>query len=176
MLHLVADDCDVRGSCGVGYSVINKIAEDAVDEACVALHFHMLGHLYGWRDMLFVQLKRCVFEHVLYDGTDVNLQIRLPGVCTTVVHLVKFGECTHVKQQFGHAFTLRIAALQKVFFLIFGHVGMIQNALQITVNAGGRRLQFVGGILCQLALDAYLVLLRMAEFPIKHNDGMADVA
>ena len=51
----IFNDGDARGSCGVGDSVVNQIAEDTVDEACVALHFHMVGHLYGWRDVLSIK-------------------------------------------------------------------------------------------------------------------------
>ena len=33
----------------------------------------------------------------------------------------------------------------------------------------------MGGILCELALDAHLFLLRMAQFPVEHDNGVADV-
>ena len=46
-----------------------------------------------------------------------------------------------------------------MFLLVFGHVWMVEDALQVTMNAGGRCLQFVSGILRELALDAHLVFL-----------------
>ena len=93
-----------------------------------------------------------------------------------VVHLVQFGERTHVVQQFAHTLALGIAALEKVFLLILGHVGIVKYALQVAVYAGGWRLQFVSGILRELALDAYLVLLGVTEFPVECDDGVTDVA
>ncbi len=62
-----------------------------------------------------------------------------------------------------------------MFLLVLRHVWIVKDALQVAVNAGGWRLQFMGSILSELALDAYLFFLRMTELPIEHDDGVADV-
>ena len=72
----------------------------------------------------------------------------------------------HVHEQFAHALALGIAALQEVFLLVLRHVGMVKDALQIAVYAGGRGFQLVGSILGELAFEAELVLLAMAQFPV----------
>ena len=92
------------------------------------------------------------------------------------IHLVEPSQRTHVKQQFVHALALCIAAFEKVFPLILRHVGIVEDALQIAVDAHSGRLQFVGGILRELALQPSLVFLGMPQLPVEHDDGVADVA
>ena len=112
----------------------------------------------------------------MYDLQHIYLTICLADYVLIVVQLVKFGESTHVEKQFAHAFTLGIATLQKMLLLILLHVGIVEDAFQIPMYAGSWCLQFVCGILRQLPFYAQLFFLRMAQFPIKHDDGVADVA
>ena len=93
-----------------------------------------------------------------------------------IIHFVQLCQSTHVKQQLAHTLALGIATFQEMFLLVLRHVGMVKDAFQVTMNAGGRCLQFVSGILRELALDTHLVLLRMTQFPIEHDDGVTDVA
>ena len=62
-----------------------------------------------------------------------------------------------------------------MLLLILGHVGIVEDALQIAVDAHGGRLQFVCSILGELSLQSRLFLLGMSQFPIEHDDSMADV-
>ena len=135
----------------------------------------MLWHLQLRRDALLLQLQGGVVQGALYDLHHVQLSeviSRRPAV----VHLVELRQCAHVLQQLVHALALGIAALQEVGLLLFRHVRMVEDALQVAVDARGRRLQLVGGVLRELPLDAHLVLLRVAQLPVEHDDGMADVA
>ncbi len=91
------------------------------------------------------------------------------------IHLVEPCQRTHVEQQLVHALALGIAALQKMFPLILRHAGIVEDALQIAVDAHGGCLQFVGGILRELALQPRLVFLGMPQLPVEHDDGVADV-
>ena len=48
VFHFATGNLQTCCSCGVGNSIINEIAEDAVDQTCVALHFYMLWHVERW--------------------------------------------------------------------------------------------------------------------------------
>ena len=60
--------------------------------------------------------------------------------------------------------------------LVFGHIGIVENALQIAVDAHCRGLQLVGRVLCELALQPRLVFLGVSQLPVEHDYGVADVA
>ena len=169
---------DAEGGCtgGVGNDIVDEIAENAVYQACIAVEFYAGGGADGGRDASLLQLQGGVFEHVMNDGQNVRLTEFVGGVRMTVLHLVQLRQGTHVEQQFVHPFALGIAALKEMLALVLRHIGIVENALQVTMNAGSRGLEFVGCILRQLPFNAKLVLLRVAEFPIELDDGVADVA
>ena len=136
----------------------------------------MLWHVERRCDALVLKLQSGIVKRTLYDLQHIDGAVLIVSLRPVVVHLVELGECTHVLQQLVHALALCITALQEVLLLVFGHLRMVKDALQETVDAGGGGLQFMGGILGELALDAYLVLFRMAELPVEHDDGVTDVA
>ena len=60
--------------------------------------------------------------------------------------------------------------------LVLRQVGIIDDGLEISLYACRRSLQFVCGILSELALQSLLVLLRVAQFPVEMGYGVGDVS
>ena len=94
----------------------------------------------------------CVVEDAANNLYHIHLLVFLTIAEVIGIHLVEPCERTHVKQQLVHTLALGIAALQEMLLLILRHVGIVEDALQIAVDAHGGRLQFVGGILRELSL------------------------
>ena len=97
VFHFATGNLQTCCSCGVGNSIINEIAEDAVDQTCVALHFYMLWHVERWRNAFFLKLQSSIIERILHNLQNINMTVFIVGFGYIVIHLIKFGESTHVE-------------------------------------------------------------------------------
>ena len=62
---LFTDNGEARGTCGVGNGIVDEVAKDAVDEACIAEDFYMLGYLKRRGDTFVVELQGGIVEDTL---------------------------------------------------------------------------------------------------------------
>ena len=174
--HGLTGDFNERCIRAVGYDIVYDVAEDAIDKAGVSGYHDLRGHLQAWCDPFFLERKGCVVEDAANNLHHIHILVFITIAEMVGVHLVEPCQRTHVEQQLVHALALGIAAFQKMLLLILRYVGIIEDALQIAVDTHGGRLQFVGGILRELALQSRLVFLGMPQLPVEHDDGVADVA
>ena len=173
-----ACDTDVRGALGIGDAVVDDVAEDAIDKAAVARHDGMLGKVDAGCYATLAELQRGVCQHTLHDGGDIDIlaRVALAALRQAFAQLIEFRQCRHVEQQAVHALALGIAAFKKLASFLFQHLGMVDDALEIAVYAGGGCLQLMGGVLRELALDECLLLFAVPQLPVERDDVVRDVA
>ena len=168
--------CQSVGSCGVCYGVVYEIAEYAVEEAWVGCHHYLVGECCPHSYAFLAELQCCVVECRVYDVADIDILHGHDVVggwrCAGGVYVVEFCQRCHVEQQLCHALALCVASLQEVLAFLLWHVGVGEDALEVSVYACRRCLQLVSGVLCELSLYAYLLLLAVSQFPVECYDGV----
>ena len=141
-------------SC-VGNGIIHQIAEHAVEQRPVAADPQLVGQTIIESHFPLRQLERGLPLYALHQVGNIHrfevMQLRC------VVQLV---QCRDVLQKRCQSLALRKATLKKQHPSLFVHIGMIENRLQIALNACHRRLQLMRDILRELPFQRILLLTR----------------
>ena len=138
-----------RGAlAGVGQRVVQEVAEDAVDQGLVAVQVDHPGGLEAERHPARCEGRGHLVAQQVQGFGHVDGVEGIEGRGVGVVHPVEYGE---VAQQGAQALGLREAALQKEAALLLGEVGVLEDRLQVALDAGDGGLELVGDVLGELA-------------------------
>ena len=151
-------ETDVGIVSGIGNGIVGEIAEDAVNQASVAMDNHLIGHVARHGHALLFKGELALQLHGAYYLRHVGLveDHHLGAIVETV-------ERGHVVEQRRQALALGMASLQEVVARGGSHVGMFENGLQIALYARHWGLQLVGHVLRELPLEHALLLLRLFQ-------------
>ena len=135
----------------IGDGVVGEIAEHAVEQTLIASDHDVVGQTIVKYHAFLLQLQGCLLLDVLHHLRYVDiLGARHLG---RVVHAV---ERRDVVQKRREALALGVAAAQKLLAHLIVDVRIFEYCLQIALYARHGRLEFVGYVLCQLALEYVL--------------------
>ena len=175
IFHFHTYDAQACGTRGISYRVVYEIAEYAIYQCGIALDVHLSRHILDHINTFLLELQSSILQYIVHHLGHVHLLVHLGEFYTSLdalLSLIQFGKRGHILQESAHALALRITSLQEVLTCILFHVGVLDDTLQETSDAGSRCLQFVCSILRKLLFDAEFLFFGMMEFPIEHDDGV----
>ena len=164
-------DIDGRLLSRIGQGVVDEVAEDTVDHAPHAPHRQLGGQRDEEPHLPLLKLQCRLLLYLPDHLRDVH---RLLAV--QVLHLVHDVERRDVGQQRGEPLALRVAAVEKHLARLLVDRGMVDERLQVALDARHGRLQLVGDVVGELAFEFVLLPARALVALIDLDDALGDVA
>ena len=160
-----------RSLTGISDGIVGEIAEHAIEQAAIALHHDALRQLVDEGHLALLSFQGSLPGNVCHHlGNIHRLKIYHVG---TIIQAV---QCGNVTEQGGESLALSITTLQELCLHLVIDMRIVEDGLQITLDACHWGLQLMGDVLGKLSFQDVLFLSGGLDTLIHLDDTLGYLA